>query len=208
MSFNAQVVRASERILQKKTSGALIGQSGDVKRLIFFERGALVGCRSSLTDERLGETMVREGRITEEQLRRAAEHIRSGRRMGQIMVELGYLKGAEIEGYVRLQILEVASRMLLEPCDRLVFSEQVPIDAVTLSPILMTEVFVIAARTLEDVQRYRDELLTDEFVLIRVKNPPVAADRLDLSREELSVLDFVDSLTTTGDILRSSSLSP
>ena len=208
MSFNAQVVRASERILQKKTSGALIGQSGDVKRLIFFERGALVGCRSNLTDERLGETMVREGRITEEQLRRAAEHIRSGRKMGQIMVALGYLKGGEIEGYVRLQILEVASRMLLEPCDRLVFSDQVPIDAVTLSPILMTEVFVIAARTLEDVQRYRDEVLTDEFVLIRLKDPPVAADRLGLSREELSVLDFVDSLTTTGDILRSSSLSP
>ena len=124
------------------------------------------------------------------------------------MVELGYLKGAEIEGYVRLQILEVAIRMLLEPCDRLVFSDQVPIDAVTLSPILMTEVFVIAARTLEDVQRYRDEVLTDEFVLIRLKDPPVAADRLGLSREELSVLDFVDSLTTTGDILRSSSLSP
>lgn len=206
MSFNEQVVRSVERIVEAKTSGALICQCGDTKRILFFEQGALVGCRSNIVDERLGETMVAEGRITEEQLRRAAEHIRSGRKMGQIMVELGYLKGGEIEGYVRLQILAVASRVLLDPCERLVFSTQVPVDAVTLSPVLMAEVFLSAARRIEDVDADHDALLTDELALVRASSPPVAAEKLDLSRDELAVLNSVETFTTAVEILRSSPL--
>ena len=108
MSFNARVSKTIKRVQHARKNGALISQSGTLKRLVFFEEGQLVGCRSSLPKERLGNLMVREGRITQEQLACAAEEIRTGRKMGQIFVALGYLKGGEVEGFVRRQILEVA----------------------------------------------------------------------------------------------------
>ncbi len=206
MSFNARVSKTIKRIQQAGKSGALIAQAGTLKRLLFFEEGRLVGCRSSLPSERLGDVLVREGRITQEQLSRAAEEIRTGRKVGQILVALGYLKGGEIEGFVRLQIMEAAGRMLLEPCERLVFSDEVPADAATLSPVLVAEVFIHASRHVSDVQRYREKVLTDEFVLAHVADPPVLVHNLDLSTEELAVLELVDGLSSTGEILSASAV--
>jgi tetratricopeptide (TPR) repeat protein len=204
MSFNARVSKTAKRIQQTGKSGALISQAGKLKRLLFFEAGKLVGCRSSLPKERLGDLLVSEGRITQEQLSLAAEDIKTGRKIGQILVARGYLKGGEIEGYVRLQILGVAASMLLEPCDRLVFSDQIPTEAATLAPVLVPELFIYASRRLENPERYCEKVLTDEFALARVDDPPVPAEVLGLSSDELSVLEIVDATSNTSEILSAS----
>ena len=143
MSFNAQVSKTIKRIHQAKKNGALIGQAGTLKRLLFFEEGQLVGCRSSLPTERLGGLLVREGRITQEQLSHATEEIRTGLKMGQILVGLGYLKGGEIEGirvYKSLDEIPVERlnrvSLYVPPAVGLTLVEQISHSAWQLGPVL------------------------------------------------------------------------
>lgn len=187
-------------------NGALIGESGDAKRLVFFEGGELVGARSNVAEERLGEVMVREQQITATELEHAISFIRSGRKLGQILVELGYLGGGEIEHFVRIQILDIACAILMGPSERLVFSEQMEVEAVTLSPVSIGDVFLSAANRLSDVGLYRKNVLIEDYVLEQTSNALAIASGMELTPEQATLLDLVDDENTVGEILDSSPL--
>ena len=186
--------------------GALIGESGDAKRLVFFEGGELVGARSNVPEERLGEIMVREQQITASELEQAVGFIRSGRKLGQILVELGYLEGGEIERFVRIQILDIAGAILLSPSDRLVFSEQMDVEAVTLSPVSIGDVFLHAAQRLPDVGLYRENVLIEDYVLGQTSDAVAVAFGMKLTSDQAALLDLADGENTVGQILEASTL--
>jgi hypothetical protein len=70
--------------------------------VIFFDRGAPVLGMSSDPDDRMGEMLVRQGRLTSEQLARVTESgPRVERRLGVVLVEHGYIKPTELPVVVR-----------------------------------------------------------------------------------------------------------
>jgi curved DNA-binding protein CbpA len=188
-------------------NGGLICETSEAKRLIFFEAGHLVGAKSDLVCEKLGEVMVAQGRITRAQLDESTKFIRSGQKLGHILVELGYLKSGEIEDYVRLQIIQIASAILLSTPERIVFSDVVPIEAVTLSPVSIGDVFLAASRHLTDVDVYRENVLIDDYVLAQTEDAVALAPGMNLTPEEGRVLDLVDGRNAVRDILSTSKLS-
>jgi tetratricopeptide (TPR) repeat protein len=191
---------------ESSKTGALISEAGEAKRLIFFADGELVGVRSNVTEERLGEVMVREHQITEAELEHAIAFIRTGRKLGQILVELGYLKGGEIERFVRIQILDIACAILTASSDRLVFSEQVEVEAVTLSPVSIGDVFLHAVKQLPDVTLYRENVLIADYVLEQTSDALAIVAGMELSTEQATLLDLVNGDNRVGDILEKSPL--
>ena len=184
--------------------GALLSEAGKVKRLVFFEGGDLVGARSSEPSERLGSILVETGRITKEQLAKAVTFIRSGQKLGQILVELDYLKGGEIEGFVRRQILDVACAMLTVKPTRLVFSERIEVDAITLSPVSIGDVFLEAVNRLEDIQGFRQRVLIADCVPEQTEGALGIASGMRLSEEQAVVLDLIDSRSSIQEIAKRS----
>ncbi len=69
-TFNTRAARAMRAAYEGQKTGALICETEEAKRLVFFESGQLVGAKSDLVRDRLGEVLVREKRITAEQLGR------------------------------------------------------------------------------------------------------------------------------------------
>ncbi|MGH9391686.1 MAG: DUF4388 domain-containing protein, partial [Vicinamibacteria bacterium] len=207
VSFNNRAARAMRGVYEGEKDGALISETAGAKRLVFFERGYLVGAKSELAQERLGEVIVAEGGVTRAQLEEATRFIRSGRKLGHILVELGYLKSGQIETYVRRQIIRIASAMLTSRSERLAFSTAIPIEAVTLSPVSIGDVFLDAAFHLADIGLYREKLLLDDYVLAQTRDALALAGHMKLSSDEAQVLDLVDERNTVGDILSASPLS-
>ncbi len=75
---------------------------------IYFEDGRIVFASIVNRRDRLGDMMVRSGRITAEQLQQAVE-IQPGDReikLGQILVDTGAIERRELEDYIRIQIEE------------------------------------------------------------------------------------------------------
>ena len=75
---------------------------------IYFEEGHIVYAAIVNRRDRLGDILVKSGRITAETLQQAITKQESDRehKVGEILVQLGALKREELESYMRLQIEE------------------------------------------------------------------------------------------------------
>ena len=78
------------------------------QKAIQFDRGKTVFACSNLPHDRMGDLLFREGKITREQ--HASSRVlvvESGRRMGETLVEMGFLKPRELGAVVRRHVEEI-----------------------------------------------------------------------------------------------------
>jgi DNA-binding response OmpR family regulator len=91
-----------------KETGELGLMKGQVKKIIFFEGGFPVFALSNLVADRLGQFLVRAGKIDEETLKQAAEQAATTRqRTGDVLIRLGALEEEERLYYVGQQIKSI-----------------------------------------------------------------------------------------------------
>ncbi|MFO8071123.1 MAG: DUF4388 domain-containing protein [Polyangia bacterium] len=90
------------RLLSEKRSGVLALRSDEVERRIHLDRGEPILASSSSREDRLVELLYREGRLTEEQYQQAVLTVgASGRRVGAVLVERGFIASRELFPLVR-----------------------------------------------------------------------------------------------------------
>ena len=78
------------------------------EKSIFFEKGRPTFAKSNLPHDRMGDLLFREGKISRQQHAHSRELVvESGRRMGEILVELGFLKRRELLPAVRRHVEDV-----------------------------------------------------------------------------------------------------
>jgi hypothetical protein len=96
------------RLLQSRFTGRVQFRRGPAEKAIQFEDGRPVFAVSNLPHDRMGDLLYREGKITREQQQRARDLVvESGRRMGEILVEIGFLKPRELLPAVRHHIEDI-----------------------------------------------------------------------------------------------------
>jgi hypothetical protein len=80
----------------------------DVEKVIYFDGGRPVFASSNEPGDRMGQLLVREGKITASQYERCQVVVaQSGRRMGEILVDFGYLKRRELLPAVRRHVEDI-----------------------------------------------------------------------------------------------------
>ena len=74
----------------------------------YFDDGRIVYASIVNRRDRLGDLLVRNGRITDDQLRTAVDRQAGDRdrKLGEILVELGHITRAELEDHIRVQVEE------------------------------------------------------------------------------------------------------
>jgi hypothetical protein len=96
------------RMFEAEFTGRITFRNGDWEKSIQFEDGRPVFATSNLPHDRMGDLLFREGKITRDQHARSRELVvESGRRMGEVLVEMGYLKRRELLPAVRRHIEDV-----------------------------------------------------------------------------------------------------
>jgi hypothetical protein len=91
-----------------KETGELGLMKGQVKKIIYFEGGMPVFALSNLVADRLGQFLVRAGKIQEETLKKAAEEAAATRqRTGDVLILMGALTEEERLYYVGQQIKSI-----------------------------------------------------------------------------------------------------
>ena len=75
---------------------------------IYFDDGRIIFASIVNRRDRLGDLLVRSGRISDAQLRAAVDRQAGDRdrKLGEILVELGYITRAELEDHIRVQVEE------------------------------------------------------------------------------------------------------
>jgi hypothetical protein len=96
------------RLLQSRFTGRVQFRRGPAEKTVLLEDGRPVFATSNLPHDRMGDLLYREGKITREQQQRARDLVvESGRRMGEILVEIGFLKPRELLPAVRHHIEDI-----------------------------------------------------------------------------------------------------
>ncbi|HSD66483.1 MAG TPA: DUF4388 domain-containing protein [Vicinamibacteria bacterium] len=88
-------------------TGILSLTSGGAKKALYFKGGHVVFAASNLPSDRLGEVLLREGKITPEQNESSVRALSQGRRQGRVLVEMGALSPDELWWAVQTQVREI-----------------------------------------------------------------------------------------------------
>lgn len=87
-------------LYEKRWSGVLTLTHAGVGKSVTVQDGRMVFASSSSPDERLGELLLRRGKITLRQFAEAGRLVVAGKRLGAVLVEQGVLPGKDLIGAV------------------------------------------------------------------------------------------------------------
>jgi hypothetical protein len=88
-------------------SGILSLTAGGARKALYLRGGRVVFASSNLPSDRLGEILLREGRITPEQNEASVRALAQGRRQGRVLVEMGTLSPDGLWSAVQTQVREI-----------------------------------------------------------------------------------------------------
>lgn len=94
-------------ISQSNSTGVLYLTKRQVQKALYFQRGRLVFAKSNSIDDRLGEQLLKQKKITYAQLIEAGKLITPSKRFGTILVEKGIITPDELVRGVINQIKEI-----------------------------------------------------------------------------------------------------
>ncbi|MSP15471.1 MAG: DUF4388 domain-containing protein [Myxococcales bacterium] len=97
------------RCFRERFTGTVHFHRGDAEKTISFAEGRPVFATSNLAHDRMGDLLYREGKITREQHHESRTVVaETGRRLGEVLVELGFLKRRELLPAVRRHLEDIA----------------------------------------------------------------------------------------------------
>jgi uncharacterized protein DUF4388 len=94
-------------LYEQRFSGLLILSGGGVGKSLTLQDGRMVFASSTATDERLGELLLRRGRISLRQYVDAGSALAPGKRLGTVLVERGVLSAKDLVKTVVEQVQEI-----------------------------------------------------------------------------------------------------
>lgn len=202
-AVNTKVAGVLRRLERERRTGIFRTTAQEVSREVLFERGGIVGARSSSLDERLGEVMMRRGRITRQEFDNASVLVRSrGARLGDVLIEMRIVKREEVDNFVRAQLTEIASMLLREPPKRLEFEPDTSFGRVLDAPVRVADAILEASRR-SNGHGHDHGHVHDLDMNLRPSLTPEANEilqTLHLESREAFVLSRCDGLTRVCDI--------
>src|SRR4029453_927191 len=88
-------------------TGILSLISGGARKALYVKDGRVVFASSNLPNDRLGEILIREGKITVEEYDTSIKAISKGKRQGKVLVEMGALRPKDLWEGVQFQVKEI-----------------------------------------------------------------------------------------------------
>lgn len=107
-AMQVDVASILARMFTTAFTGRVTFRAAPAEKVVYFDHGRPVFASSNLPHDRMGDLLYREGKITRAHYDRSRELlVESGRRMGEILVEMGYLKRRELLPAVRRHIEDI-----------------------------------------------------------------------------------------------------
>jgi len=91
----------------ERATGILSLVSGGARKAVYIKEGRVVFASSNLPNDRLGEILLREGKITVEEYESSIRTISKGKRQGKVLVEMGALSPKDLWESVQFQVKEI-----------------------------------------------------------------------------------------------------
>jgi Domain of unknown function (DUF4388)/DnaJ domain len=195
----------------ERRTGMLHVTRGQERGGICFMKGNIVYGETNIKECHLGETLVRHGILTARDLERAMERIKAtGRRLGQVLVDLGTLDANGLEDALAIHVRELLLTVFSWREGSFRFDEQDPslfrgFDHPL--PVSMGEVILDAVWSITDADVIRFGLGDADRVLVPASDPLLRFQRISLNATDGFLLSRVDGVSTAAEVLRMAPVS-
>lgn len=176
---------------------------------VYIHKGDAVYASSTEEDDRLGETLTKIGKITMEQYDRSVEILkRTGKRQGEILVELGYLTPQEVIWGVKYQIKDIIYSLFEIQDAEYEFNEgEMPSNEIITLKMSMANLIYEGVRRIHNLNSIRRELPNMDTVLKLSTDPVSLFQDIVLSSIDKKMLFMIDGKKTVRELINISSNS-
>jgi tetratricopeptide (TPR) repeat protein len=190
-----------------RRSGTLNLVLREERQSLRFRHGHIVNAHTNVAEERLGEMLVRRGTLSEADLARATEVVvRDRRRLGEVLVEMGFIDASGLEDAVALHVHEMLTRVFGWREGTYQFVEDPEEESQSQGELTLK--LSVGELILESVQAVRDPdvvryaLGNMDRVLVLSTDPLLRFQKVTLSPADGFVLSRVDGVTSAREIVQ------
>jgi hypothetical protein len=192
-----------QHLRSSQSTGILSVVSGNSRKALYVKSGAVVFASSNLPNDRLGEILVREGKINADQYEASVKAISRGKRQGKVLVEMGALSPKDLWEGVQRQVQEIVYSIFLWEEGQFHFEESLLPEKERITVDLdITELTLVGIRRVDATGPIQARYPESDVVLEQNPEGPVAK----LEPYESHVLHMIDGERSVLEICRESEI--
>lgn len=180
---------------------------------LFFEKGKLLSVVRPHRRERLGELLIRLGKITPQQLAQALQMQQMGgaQPLGQLLVQQGAIAQRDLQACIQQQIEETVYDLFAWKEGEFKFqANQRPAfdDVQSLVPLPVENLIMEGVRRVDELSRIRERIPNNDVLVRFVERPQEKANNINMTAEEWKVFARINGRTTINQIAELTKLTP
>lgn len=170
---------------------------------IFFRDGEVYYAESSISREPLGQKLIRSGLLTEGQLVKALDqNASSGERVGQILVDNGWVAPEQLQAALRQQIEDAVFDLLRWELGEFQYDQGVEADIEVQISVSVENLIIEASRRLDELEVIERKIPSELAILKMSNKPPEGAAEINITPDEWRMLVLVDGTRTVHEIAK------
>ncbi|HSJ08354.1 MAG TPA: DUF4388 domain-containing protein, partial [Longimicrobiales bacterium] len=184
-------------------SGCLSVADGSRFGQIYFDRGRINYARIVNRRDRLGDILVRDGVLGQEQLDDVLQHQsrEPDRRVGELLVEDGYITQADLTRYIRLQIEEAIYHLFTWSRGNFFFEVDARPDEADIVVSINPETLLLEAARRVDEWSQIEKKIPSLDLLFDVERERLRNAGVELSAEQLKIVPLLDGSNTVQEVV-------
>lgn len=212
MSFTGNLKTVSipdifQLIFSTKKTGALTISKAETKKDIYFREGFTVYATSSEEQDLFGNILLKTGRISKPELEKVLREKKEGKKIGAMLVEMGFFTREEILDSLRFQIEEIIFGIFGWKDGEFDFVEgKTPPPETIQTELNPMNIIMEGTRRIDEWEELKNVLPPDDITLELNKNPILKSEEIRLNRNEILIMVSIASGKSMSDLLKESSL--
>ena len=189
---------------RNRKTGTLSLMTPSFTKNIYFDGGDVIFASSTYEDDRLGEMLLKAGKISVEQYDSSVEVLKASKdkRQGAILVELGYLTPKDLFWGVKYQVREIIHSMfLIEDGDYAFHEGELPTQEVITLKNSIGNLIYAGVNKIVNWTRIRSEMPHTDSVLRLSEDPLSLFQDIELSQQDKKILSLVDGTRTIKQVV-------
>jgi curved DNA-binding protein CbpA len=181
-----------------RETGTLVLTTPVFTKKVYFVKGDVIFASSTYEDDRLGEMLIKAGKITMEQYDESVKLLkRSGKRQGAILVNLGYLTPKDLFWGVKYQVVEIIySLFQLEDSEYEFITGEIPNDEVITLKMSIGNLIYEGVKRIDNWTRIRKEMPNINSAFKLSSDPAKLFQDLELTPSDRKMLSLIDGRKT------------
>lgn len=188
---------------RNRKTGTLIVSTHAFTKKIYIVKGDVIFASSSYEDDRLGEMLIKAGKISIEQYEESVGLLKTtNKRQGAILVELGYLTPKDLFWSVKYQVKEIIYSLFpLDYAEYKFIEGEIPADEVITLKMSMGNLIYEGVRRISNLNKMKNELPGMDAVLQLSKDPASLFQDIEFSARDKTMLSMIDGKKTMKELL-------